>query len=236
MDPRPDEVSGGLPVRHGHCGDRRGTGRSVAGARPSAARRMASADRAAVSWTKCPRSAAPSAELRFRPAAGGQPWPRVRWRRILPSWQRPCPPGGRIFPASEAGLVDFQPGPTTGCARGRPCWRAACGLEQPSDAVRASYRAVSGAAGQILPRWASGSPSDTHRGPEPDGQLPAACRHLVQDRPGLHRGLPAAPAHSKVCAFLRIAPIPLHEPHAGQTKIRPDPARAFRSASGGAGV
>ena len=118
------------------------------------------------------------------------------------------PSGGRIVfgPEWKAGLVDFH----------QARQRVALGVdhagaqlvgEQPSAAVRADTELFL----ELQGRDAVGVGRHQVGGPEPDGERQLAG---VQDRPGRHRGLPAA---AGALAFLRSAH-PFSWPHAGQTK------------------
>ena len=213
VDPRQDEVSGGVPDDMDIVAI--GGDRSVAGPAVGFRDGVGSGLRRSVRGRRRRRS-------EFRPAAGGLGCfrPRVRWRRRCASWLRPCPPvGGSSLVRNGRRTRRFPPGPTTGCARGE-CWRAACG-RAAKRCGKSRYRAVSGAAGQ---RCRCVSPS--LGGPEPDGE-----RQLAGIVPAVTEVCRRQPAHSKVCAFLRSAH-PFSWPHAGQTK----PSGQRISQPGGAGV
>ena len=105
---------------------------------------------------------------------------------ILPSWLRPCPPvgGSSLVRNGRLALVDFH----------QARQRVALGVdhagaqlvgEQPSAAVRADTELFL----ELQGRDAVGVGRHQVGGPEPDGERQLAG---VQDRPGRHRGLPAA--------------------------------------------
>ena len=219
VDPRQDEVSGGVPddmdiVAIG--GDRSVAGPAV-GFRDGVG--IGGGFRRSVRGRRRRRR-------RFRPAAGRpgmfpSPSSMAPTMSILPSWLRPCPPvgGSSLVRKWKAGLVDFH----------QARQRVALGVdhagaqlvgEQPSAAVRADTELFL----ELQGRDAVGVGRHQVGGPEPDGERQLAG---VQDRPGRHRGLPAGSRRTRRCVLFCAAPIPFH----GRTRDRRSrPASAFRSA------
>ena len=140
---------------------------------------------------------------------------------ILPSWLRPCPPvGGSSLVRNGRLASSISTRPDNGLRSGSTMLARSLWASSPSAAVRADTELFL----ELQGRDAVGVGRHQVGGPEPDGERQLAG---VQDRPGRHRGLPAAAGALEGVCFSAQRPSLFMAARGTDEAV---PASAFRSA------